>query len=469
MTAIEIAPEHDLERRLYWLSEKKKMAEWRRVMRSLTTKPHRVKCLRGGRGSSKSWRIAEALIQLTVRYDLRILCLRRVQKSIDASSHKLLSDTIRRLGYESEFTITQNSIKSKSGAEFRFLGFQSNLDSIKSIEGVDICWVEEAHAISAEAWETLAPTLRRNGAELWITFNPAFAWDETYVRYVLNAEDDWFIEEVNWYHNPYFNSTLDKERLYTLKYYPDKYDNIWNGVPVSDLPGAVVNRGHLEKLVVSPDSKLAKACRTGVKTAVLDVADDGDDDSVLSFFDGRFLYRMERLQARDTVQLAQQALKMATEEGCTVLIYDSVGVGSGVKGELNKYEDSEIEFRKFVAQGEVLRKKSRYRGGRSNEDTFHNLRAQAWWAYRDAVNDSVRWMETGIMPPDGLFAISDQISRRYLDRILSDSTGVMWETTPDDKILIEAKKKVKKRLGVSTDYADAIFPHLVRMKSGIIE
>lgn len=148
--------------------------------------------------------------------------------------------------------------------------------------------MEEAHAISAEAWETLAPTLRRNGAELWITFNPAFAWDETYVRYVLNAEDDWFIEEVNWYHNPYFNSTLDKERLYTLKYYPDKYDNIWNGVPVSDLPGAVVNRGHLEKLVVSPDSKLAKACRTGVKTAVLDVADDGDDDSVLSFFDGRF-------------------------------------------------------------------------------------------------------------------------------------------------------------------------------------
>lgn len=65
---------------------------------------------------------------------------------------------------------------------------------------------------------------------------------------------------------------------------------------------------------------------------------------------------MERLQARDTVQLAQQALKLATEEGCSVLIYDSVGVGSGVKGELNKYEDSDIEFRKFVAQGEVLRK-----------------------------------------------------------------------------------------------------------------
>ncbi|EJV1483618.1 PBSX family phage terminase large subunit [Enterobacter hormaechei] len=461
--------ENDLERRSYWLTDKQKMSEWRRTMRELTTKYHRVKCLRGGRGSGKSWRVAEALIQLAVRYDLRFLCLRRVQKSIDASSHKLLSDTIRRLGYESDFTVTNNAIRAKSGAEFRFLGFQSNLDSIKSIEGVDICWVEEAHAISAEAWETLAPTLRRDDAECWVTFNPAFAWDETYVRYVLNAEDDWFVEEVNWYHNPYFNQTLDKERLYTLKYYPDRYDNIWNGVPVSDLPGAVVNRGHLEKLIVKPDSKLAKACCTGVKTAVLDVADDGDDDSVLSFFNGRFLYRMERLKARDTVQLAQQALKLATEEGCEALIYDSVGVGSGVKGELNKHEDSEIEFRKFVAQGEVLRKSARYRGGRKNEETFHNLRAQAWWAYRDAVNDTVRWLETGIKSPDGLFAISSDIPRRYLDRILSDSTGVMWETTPEDKIKIEAKQKVKKRLGVSTDYADAIFPHLVRMKSGIIQ
>lgn len=469
MTAIEQAPENDLERRQYWLSEKKKMSEWRRVMRSLTTKPHRVKCLRGGRGSSKSWRIAEALIQLAVRHDLRILCLRRVQKSIDASSHKLLSDTIRRLGYESEFTITNTHIKAKSGAEFRFLGFQSNLDSIKSIEGIDICWVEEAHGITAEAWETLAPTLRREGAELWITFNPAFAWDETFVRFVLKAEDDWFVEEVNWYHNPYFNSTLDKERTYTLKYYPDRYDNIWNGVPVSDLPGAVVHRGNLEKLIVKPDSKLAKACRTGVKTAVLDVADEGDDDSVLSFFDGRFLYRVERLRARDPAQLAVQALKLAEEEGCKVLIYDSVGVGAGVRGELNKYEDSEVEFRKFVAQGKVLRKTSRYRGGRNNEETFENLRAQAWWSYRDAVNDTVRWMETGIMPPDGLFAISSDIPRRYLDRILSDSTGVMWETSKQDKILIEDKKKVKKRLGVSPDYADAIFPHLVRMKSGIIQ
>ncbi|SUX73706.1 Uncharacterised protein [Citrobacter freundii] len=147
--------------------------------------------------------------------------------------------------------------------------------------------------------------------------------------FVLNADPSWFVQKVNWSDNKSFPASLEKERQHCLKYYPDRYDNIWEGVPVSDLPGAVVNRGNLEKLFVTPDSKLAKACCTGVKTAVLDVADDGDDDSVLAFFNGRFLYRMERLQARDTVQLAQQALKMATEEGCSVLIYDSVGVGSG--------------------------------------------------------------------------------------------------------------------------------------------
>lgn len=128
----------------------------RAMMRPLF-ESHRVKCLYGGRGSGKSWDVAEALIEIAVRSEVRILCLRRVQKSIAASSHQLLCDTIRRLGYESEFTITNNAIRSKEGAEFMFMGLQSNLDSVKSIEGVDICWVEEAHSISREAGKSCYP------------------------------------------------------------------------------------------------------------------------------------------------------------------------------------------------------------------------------------------------------------------------------------------------------------------------
>lgn len=444
-----------------------KKGNWRRIMRELTSSPHRVKCLYGGRGSGKSWMVAEALIQFAVRYDLRFLCLRRVQKSIDSSAHQLLCDTIRRLGYEAEFTITKTKITADSGAEFKFLGLQSNLDSVKSIEGIDIAWIEEAHSISREAWEILLPTIRRESSEVWITFNPDYAWDDTYTRFVLNAPDSWFIEMINWDGNPYFTTELEEERLQCKQFYPDRYENIWEGVPVSETPGAVINRGNLERIFVDPDSELARVCRNGVITSVLDVADGGDDDSVLNHFDGNFLYKVERLQARDTSQLTAQALKSATEQGASSLIFDSVGVGAGVKGELNKQEKSNIAFKKFVAQGEVLRKSSRYRGGRANEDTFQNLRAQAWWSYRDKVNDTVRFLETGIVPPTGLLAISNKIERRYKERILSDSTGVEWETNEAGKIQIENKKSIKKRLGVSTDYADAIIPHTVKMKSGL--
>lgn len=438
----------------------------RAMMRPLF-ESHRVKCLYGGRGSGKSWDVAEALIEIAVRSEVRILCLRRVQKSIAASSHQLLCDTIRRLGYESEFTIANNAIRSKEGAEFMFMGLQSNLDSVKSIEGVDICWVEEAHSISREAWEILLPTIRRKFSEVWVTFNPDYAWDDTYVRFVLNAEDDWFVLQVNWSDNEHFTPELEKERQTCLKFYPDRYDNIWEGKPISEAPGAVVNRGNLERLFVDPDSALAAACRTGIRRAVLDVADDGTDDSVLTLWDGYFCYRVVRLQARDTVQLAVQAMAIAKEEGCEVLTYDSVGVGAGVRGELNKHQDEGITFRKFVANGEVQRKTKRYRGGRKNEEVFANLKAQAWWAYRDRVNDTCRYLDTGLKPLDGMIAFSSQIERRYRERILSDSTGVQWETNGDDKIQIENKKSVKKRLGVSTDYADAVIPHALKFKSGL--
>ncbi|HEN3600184.1 TPA: PBSX family phage terminase large subunit [Yersinia enterocolitica] len=428
---------------------------------------HRVKCFYGGRGSSKSWSVAEALIEIAVWSAVRVLCLRRVQKSIAASSHQLLSDTITRLGYESEFTITKTSITSKSGAEFIFMGLASNLDSVKSIEGVDIAWIEEAHSISREAWDILLPTIRRFSSEVWVTFNPDYAWEDTYVRFVLNADDSWLVICVNWRDNPHFTPELEAERLHCLKFYPDRYQNIWEGVPISDLPGSVIGRGSIERCIVEPDSPLARVARNGIITCWLDVADDGDDDSVLSIFDGNFLISLERMKARDVVQLADQALMRAKEVLATELGYDGIGVGAGVKGELNKHTNEDIIFRPFIASAAPLRIKARYRGGRSNGDTFENLRAQAWWSYRDAVNDSIRFLDDGVVSDTGVFAASNKIPRRYLERLLSDSSAPLWEVNASGKIQIESKKSMKKRLGISPDYADAVIPKTVRMGSGL--
>src|SRR5574343_461569 len=123
--------------------------------------PSRYKVAYGGRGSAKSWSIAEALILLAIspsiiftgETKIRVLCTREIQNSIKESVHKLLSDTIERLKISHLFDITNNSILCKNGSEFIFIGLLRNVDQIKSTEGINICWVSEAHNVSNESWD----------------------------------------------------------------------------------------------------------------------------------------------------------------------------------------------------------------------------------------------------------------------------------------------------------------------------
>ena len=116
--------------------------------------PCRYKVARGGRGSGKSWTFARTLIGLAARNPLRILCAREVQNSIRQSVHKLLSDQIEALGIGNRFVIKETEIIGINGSEFQFTGLsQLTVDSIKSFEGVDICWVEEGQVISKRSWD----------------------------------------------------------------------------------------------------------------------------------------------------------------------------------------------------------------------------------------------------------------------------------------------------------------------------
>ena len=116
---------------------------------SFLFKPKRYKVARGGRGSAKSWSFAMALLLLGVNRKLRILCAREVQLSIKQSVHKLLKDQISLLGLSEYYEILENEIRCKNGTEFNFTGLSTlTVDTIKSFEGVDICWVEEGQAIS---------------------------------------------------------------------------------------------------------------------------------------------------------------------------------------------------------------------------------------------------------------------------------------------------------------------------------
>lgn len=197
----------------------------------------------GGRGSAKSWGIAEALIRLTAALPLRVLCTREYQISIKHSSHKLLKDTIDRLGMQQWFIVTADNIKSRSGAEFIFMGLHANENGIRSTEGVDITWVEEGQSVTAASWRSLTPTVRRKpDAEIWVSFNLIDEADATYQRFVVNRRPNSIVHKVNYDSNPYFPDGLreemetDKENDYHL------YEHIWLGMPLK-VSNAVILSG----------------------------------------------------------------------------------------------------------------------------------------------------------------------------------------------------------------------------------
>lgn len=203
---------------------------------------HRYKVFYGGRGASKSWAFARVLLAIGVKQRIRVLCAREVQKSIRESVHKLLSDQIQHLGLEEFYTVTDTSIKGPNGTDFFFAGLHRNIDSIKSIEGIDIVWVEEAQSVSEESWSKLIPTIRKPGSEIWVSFNPDQKVDATYQRFIEHPPPDSVVVKVSWRDNPWFTEELraEMEHLKAVDY--EEYLHIWEGDLRNYAQGAIYQK-----------------------------------------------------------------------------------------------------------------------------------------------------------------------------------------------------------------------------------
>jgi phage terminase large subunit len=204
-------------------------------------KPHRFKVARGGRGSGKSWSFARALILRCFDRTTRVLCTREIQKSIQQSVHQLLSDQIGVLGLSAHFEILNTEIRcTRTGSEIYFSGLSSETaTSLKSFEGVDICWCEEAQNITSKSWEILIPTIRKDGSEIWVSYNPELETDATHQRFVINPPEDCVSVLMNYHDNPWFPEVLEKERLHCLASNPEGYKNIWDGQCLPAVSGAI--------------------------------------------------------------------------------------------------------------------------------------------------------------------------------------------------------------------------------------
>jgi phage terminase large subunit len=191
--------------------------------------PARYKCAYGGRGAGRSWSFARALILRAQHRKTRILCAREIQSSISESVHRLLSDQIELLGFSDFFEIQQYAILGRNGSEFFFEGLRSNVSKIKSLEGIDIVWIEEAEAITEESWSKLIPTIRKRGSQIWCTFNPYLETDPTYRRFVTSPPPNAIVRKTTYRDNPFFPQELEDERLYLQGVDIDAYCWIWEG------------------------------------------------------------------------------------------------------------------------------------------------------------------------------------------------------------------------------------------------
>lgn len=206
----------------------------------LLTSEHRYAVVHGGRGSGKSWTVARMLVLQAAAQPLRVLCARETQKSIQESVHRLLKDQIQLLGLEAEFEVQETRIIGRNGSDFSFAGIrQQGVANMKSYEGVDVVWVEEASVVTKKSWDILIPTIRKPGSRIIVTFNPELDSDETYLRFVASPPTDALVLECNWSDNPWFPAELEQERLDWLKRDPVGYQTVWEGKCRPAVEGAI--------------------------------------------------------------------------------------------------------------------------------------------------------------------------------------------------------------------------------------
>lgn len=217
-------------------------------------KPAPYKLSYGGRGSSKSWGFASLLIQKMTKEPHRLVCCREIQKSIDESSYRLLCDTIYRLQAKG-WDIKKECLDHENGSHIIFRGLRDMraANAIKSLEGYDLCWLEEAHSISRESLEVLLPTIRKNEAEIWACWNPETP-DDPIEK--LKGREGAVCVEMNWEDNPWFTERSRIEMEQDYKEDPDNAEHVWGGKFRKQGDNCIMNRvSILEAMKRSADNE----------------------------------------------------------------------------------------------------------------------------------------------------------------------------------------------------------------------
>ncbi len=417
----------------------------------------RTRVLYGGRAASKSWDAAGVAVLFACRSKARILCARQFQNRIEESVYALIKHRILEFGLRDQFIIHRDRITHRAtGSEFVFYGLNRHIDEIKSMEGIDICWIEEAHNLTQEQWEILNPTLRKQGSQFWLTFNPRLATDFVYRYFILNTPPRTITRKINYTENPFISQTILDEIAACRAADEDDFRHIYLGEPRADDENAVIKRAHIiaaigarEKLGIEP---------VGQRRIGFDVADSGGDQCALVYAHGPFVTWAELWPAREDELLASTArvFNVARQRNAHI-IYDSIGVGAGVGAMLNdlgRQHKIYVPHTKFNAGSAVHRPDSFYMPQIKNKDHFANRKAQAWWLVADRFRNTYNAIHKGqTFGPDELIFLDPTMP--HLDRLIDELTMPLRDVDSAGRVKVESKQDLAKRNIASPNLADA--------------
>ena len=393
-----------------------------KIFSPLLTSSYRNKFFYGGRAGGKSYAFADCLLILGRQKKLFIACLREIQNSMKDSVYKLLCDRISFYGLD-DYAVTDAKIENKiTGTRFVFKGLR-NQDSqkIKSLEGVDIAWIEEAQTITRKSWSILEPTIRKDGSEIWISMNREEENDPLWVLVAANPDERTLVVKVNYYDNPFCPEEIKLQAKKCKETSLADYNHIWLGEPLAQGDYKLINSELIQKARVAKISSSDSPLIIG-----LDIARSGSDRTVFCFRKGRYCFMLKEVRGFNTVQVADMATFFIKEYNPAKLFLDLGNSGAGV-------------YDILIDRGYGRIVKGINFGGKAiMEDRYYNKRAEMW----DSVN---KWLqsELPVQIPDD-------------DELAEELRSINRVKVAQDRLQLEDKEELKKRIGRSPDKADAL-------------
>lgn len=433
----------------------------------------RYKVLYGGRGSSKSHDAAGYAVFLAANYTVKILCARQFQNRISESVYTLIKDKINASPYRGEFEILKTSIRHKrTGSEFLFYGIARNLEEIKSTEGVDILWLEEAHYLNQEQWEVIEPTIRKEGSQIWLIFNPDEFTDFVYQNFVVNPPADTCVREINWQENPFLSITMLKVIYEYYKREPESALHVYGGEPKMGADKSIIP---MKYIIAAVDAHKKLGWEPSGKKAVgYDVADDGQDKNATVYSHGNVV-----MQADEWAGLEDELLKscskvynLAVELGAQI-VWDSIGVGAfaGSKfADLNSEHKRRVIYEPFNAGGAVNDPKGAYmvfpHVTITNGEHFSNIKAQMWDEIAVRFRKTYEAITNGVKHPvDELISLnSETLGAKMIEKIKFELAAPHKDVDRMGKFKVESKDDLRDRGIKSPNVADALIMSLIRPK-----